>query len=79
MARPDKFPVEIIHSTDNIINLPVEAHRRISHIMSQKSEEFDNLVRRHWTEQFSFGEQYNLGLDLVIEVMEEMGYDIEEY
>lgn len=42
-GRPG-FPAEKVHSTDNIISLPVEVHRRVSANMSSKADEFGDLV-----------------------------------
>lgn len=79
LAENRRFPAELIHNTDNIISLPVEVHRRISAIMSSKDLRHDNTTRRNWTEKFSFGEQYNMGLNLIEDVSEEMGYEIPHY
>jgi len=79
LAGRDGFPVEMIHATDNIISLPVEVHRRISARMSEKNPSFGSLTHRHWMERFSFGEQYNMGLDLIVETLMEMGYDIGQF
>lgn len=38
-GRPG-FEPELIHSTDNIISLPIDVHRRISARMSSRSDEF---------------------------------------
>ncbi|MGY6708332.1 MAG: hypothetical protein ACXIVF_08390 [Rhizobiaceae bacterium] len=70
---------EQIHSTDNIISLPVEVHRKINAKMSRKDPKFGGLTRRQWTEQFPFDRQYNLGLDLIVETLEEMGYAIGQF
>jgi len=75
LAGRDGFPAELIHSTDNIISLPVEVHRRVTAKMSSRSPEHGNVVRRLWMEKLPFDEQYNLGLDLIAETLEEMGYD----
>lgn len=77
-GRPG-FPPERIHSTDNIINLPVEVHRRISGKMSEKSARYDNFVRRQWMGRFSFEEQYNMGLGLIEQTLQERGYDIDHF
>lgn len=77
-GRPG-FPPERIHSTDNIVNLPVEVHRRISGKMSEKSPRYENLTQRQWMGRFSFEEQYNMGLDLITETLQEMGYDIDHF
>ncbi len=75
LAENGQFPVEIIHNTDNIISLPVEVHRRVSAKMSSRSEEFGNEVRRLGVEKMPFGDQYNYGLELIRETLEELGYD----
>jgi hypothetical protein len=74
LAENGKFPPEIIHSTD-IINLPVEVHRRVSARMSTRERAFDNNIRRRWIEKRTFGEQYDDGLELVEEALKEFGYD----
>ena len=74
-----RFPVELIHSTDNIVSLPIEVHRRINAIMSQRSDAYGGVTRREWIEDKTFGEQYNLGLQLVEKVAKEMGYDYARY
>lgn len=55
LAGRSGFPVEIIHSTDNIINLPAEVHRRISARMSMRFRAFENNVRRNGLEKLSYG------------------------
>lgn len=79
LAENGRFPAEVIHSTDNIINLPVAVHRRINAIMSAKDEETGGVVRRRWMERFSYGEQYNMGLDLIKKASKELGYDLPRY
>lgn len=74
-----RFPEEIIHSTDNIINLPADVHQRINAAMQRNDPEFGNLSRRAWIEDKTFGEQYNLGLDLIQQVAEELGYEYTRY
>ncbi|WP_210257253.1 hypothetical protein [Chelativorans sp. ZYF759] len=69
------FSPEQIHSTDNLISLPAEVHRSISDKMSSKTERFQGMVRRFGVERLSFGEQYNEGLDLIVETLTEFGYD----
>ena len=66
---------EQIHSTDNIISLPIEVHRSISARMSSRSEKYQGMVRRFGVERLSFAEQYNGGLDLIVETLMEFGYD----
>ena len=77
-GRPG-FPPERIHSTDNIINLPVKVHRRISGRMSMRYQAFENNVRRHGLEKLTFGEQYDHGLDLIEETLKEFGHDPEDF
>ena len=33
-----RFPPELLHSTDNIVSLPIEVHRRVSARMSSKDD-----------------------------------------
>lgn len=73
------FDPTLIHSTDNIINLPVEVHRYISRKMSTKDPEFGGDIRRFWVEKLPFGEQYDHGLELIEEVLKEFGYDPEDF
>lgn len=75
LAGRDGFPVEIIHSTDNIINLPVDVHRAINARMSSLSPEHGNVVLRYWVERLPFEDQYNFGLDLIDRTLRELGYD----
>lgn len=77
-GRPG-FPVEMIHATDNIINLPVEVHTQISRRMSSRDKEFGGDVRRFWVERMTFSEQYNHGLELIDEILEEFGYDPDQF
>ncbi len=77
LAENGTFPADLIHNTDNIVSLPVEVHRRISAKMSMRSEEFGGDIRRFWIEKLPYGEQYNRGLDLIRETMEELGYDLD--
>lgn len=74
VGRPG-FPPEQIHTTDNIISLPVEVHRRISETMSSKTDEFLGQVRRFGMETLDFGTQYDLGLDLIEKTLRDFGYD----
>ncbi|PSM18105.1 MULTISPECIES: hypothetical protein [Nitratireductor] len=69
------FSPELIHSTDNIINLPVDLHRHINGKMSRKSSATNDIVRRFYVSRFSFRDQYNHGIDLIREAAEELGYD----
>ena len=75
LAGRDGLPVEVIHSTDNIISLPVDVHRWVSVRMSSRAGEFQEIVRRFGVERLTFGDQYNFGLDLISEGLEELGYD----
>lgn len=70
----DGFPAELIHSTDNIVSLPIEVHRRISARMSSRSLDHE-MIMREWVSRRTFSLQYDLGLDLVRETLEEFGYD----
>lgn len=72
-GRPG-FPAEIIHSTDNIISLPVEVHRRITGRMRSIDPKFGGQVRRYGMEKLNFGTQYDLGVDLIEETLKEFGY-----
>lgn len=74
-----RFPNEVIHSTDNIINLPVEVHRRINAAMQWKAGRPDGRSRREWIEDLNFGDQYNLGLGLIEEIAKELGYEYARY
>jgi hypothetical protein len=70
------FAAELIHSTDNIINLPVDLHQQINARMSQNGrEQTEHLVRRFYVSRFSFRDQYNYGLDIISDEAEELGYD----
>ncbi|WP_153020052.1 hypothetical protein [Paramesorhizobium deserti] len=75
LADKGIFPPEQIHSTDNIINLPVQVHRRISARMSRIEPDSGGRILRSKIEEPSFEEQYNHGLKLVREAYEELGYD----
>jgi hypothetical protein len=75
MTGRSGFPPELIHSTDNIISLPEEVHRRISALMSMRSHQYDGEVRRFWLEKMDFKAQYDHGLDLIEETLEEFDYD----
>jgi hypothetical protein len=73
-GRPG-FPQEKIHSTDNIVSLPIEVHRRVSARMSMRDEAYNFNIRRFGIEKRTFAEQYDDGLDLVRKILEEYGYD----
>jgi hypothetical protein len=75
LAEMGMFLPEQIHSTDNIISLPIEVHRSISARMSSRSEKYQGMVRRFGVERLRFAEQYNEGLDLIVETLMEFGYD----
>jgi hypothetical protein len=75
MAGRNGYPVELIHSTDNIISLPVDVHRRVSARMSTRFEAYKNNVMRFEVGKLSFEEQYNIGLELVADALQEFGYD----
>lgn len=75
LAARGVFEPELIHSTDNIISLPIDVHRRVSARMSMRFKAFENNIRRLGVEKMSFAEQYDHGLDLVVETLEELGYD----
>jgi len=79
LAENGRFPAELIHSTDNIINLPVDVHRRINAIMSSARRQGEGVTMRRWMERLSFGEQYNIGIDLIVQVSLELGYDLPLY
>jgi hypothetical protein len=64
----DRFPAEMIHSTDNIVSLPVELHRRVSAHMSRKTKQSGVLTVRDWIKSRSFADQYRFGLDLIEEL-----------
>lgn len=73
------FPPEKIHSTDNIVNLPIEVHRRVSARMSMRDRAYNFNIRRFGLEKRTFAEQYDDGLDLVREILEEYGYDPSDF
>ena len=75
LADKGIFPPEQIHSTDNIINLPVEVHRRVTARMSQVAPNADGRVLRSIVEEMSLEDQYNFGIRLIKEAYEELGYD----
>ncbi|MBL8583783.1 MAG: hypothetical protein JNL61_16360 [Rhizobiaceae bacterium] len=76
LADNGQFPPELIHSTDNIINLPVRLHRGISARMSRIERRLGNQVVRKEVEKLSFKDQYNFGLKLINEVARDLGYDL---
>lgn len=43
--------------------------------MSRRHAAFENNIRRHGLEKLNFGDQYDHGLDLIEETLEEFGYD----
>ena len=47
--------------------------------MSMRFKAFENNIRRLGIEKMSFAEQYDHGLDLVVETLEELGYDPEDF
>lgn len=75
LADKGIFPPEQVHSTDNIINLPVEVHRRVTARMSQVAPNADGRVLRSIVEEMSLEDQYNFGIRLIKEAYEELGYD----
>ncbi|MBO6719198.1 MAG: hypothetical protein JJ913_14670 [Rhizobiaceae bacterium] len=75
LAGRNDFPAELIHSTDNIISLPMEVHRHINAKMSSNMKIRGNVVLRHYLQGRTFAEQYDYGLDLITEALEEFGYD----
>lgn len=77
-GRPG-FEPERIHSTDNIISLPADVHRRISAKMSTRYPDSDGDIRRFWVERLDFGTQYDHGLDLIEETLKELDYDPENF
>lgn len=79
LAGREGFAAELIHSTDNIISLPIDVHPRVTAKMSSRSPRHGNVVLRFWMEKLPFDEQYNLGLDLIIETLEELGYDSTDF
>ena len=78
-CRSSGFSPEKIHSADNIISLPVEVHRRVSARMSRREEAYGENIRRFEIEKRTFGEQYDDGLNLIEETLEEFGYDPENF
>jgi hypothetical protein len=79
LADKGIFPPEQIHSTDNIINLPVEVHQRISARMSRIEPGSGGRTLRSVIEGLPFEEQYNYGLKLIKEAYEELGYDFDPF
>jgi hypothetical protein len=79
LAGREGFPAELIHSTDNIISLPIEVHRRVSARMSTREEAYGKNIRRFEVEKRTFGEQYDDGLALIEETLEEFGYDPKDF
>jgi len=79
LAGREGFPAELIHSTDNIISLPIDVHRRVSAKMSSSHRDFDGQLRRFWLEKMDFATQYDHGLRLIEETLRELGYDPSEF
>jgi hypothetical protein len=69
----------LIHSTDNIISLPVEVHRRVSSEMSSRRPAFGGDIRRFWLEKMDFRTQYDHGLALIEQSPLELGYDPSDF
>jgi hypothetical protein len=69
------FAAELIHSTDNIINLPVDLHRHINARMSSRGDDTEMIVRRFYMNRLSFRDQYNYGVDTIVESAGKLGYD----
>lgn len=69
------FVAELIHSTDNIINLPVDLHKYISARMSERGYDTEMIVRRFYMNRLSFRDQYNYGVDTIVEGAGKLGYD----
>jgi hypothetical protein len=68
-----RFPAELVHSTDNIVSLPIEVHRRVSAKMSSKDDYTEGKTLRDWLEHQPFAFQHGWGMRLVREVMRDMG------
>lgn len=68
-----RFPPELVHSTDNIVSLPVEVHRRVSAEMSSKQPYTDGKILREWLEPQPFAFQHKWGIRLVKETLWELG------
>ncbi|WP_353647021.1 hypothetical protein [Mesorhizobium sp. WSM2240] len=79
LAGREGFPPEKIHSTDNIVSLPIEVHRRVSARMSMRDKAYNFNIRRFGIEKRTFAEQYDDGLDLVREILEDYGYDPSDF
>ncbi len=77
LAENGTFPPEEIHSTDNIVNLPVEVHRCVNKWMSSADPMVDNIVRRKWVERLSFRKQFNEGLGLIERCLKETGIGLD--
>lgn len=71
LAENGRFPPELIHSTDNVISLPAEVHRRVTSEMGSNISSNIRILRRLWMEQWSFEEQYNAGLILIERVLKD--------
>lgn len=75
LAGREGFPAELIHSTDNIISLPTEVHRRINARMGMRLSAYNRNIVRHELERRIFAQQYDEGITLILDALEEFGYD----
>jgi hypothetical protein len=67
-----RFPPELVHSTDNIVSLPIEVHRRVSAKMSSNLRYTEGKTLRKWLEPKPFAFQHKWGMRLVREALQEL-------
>lgn len=65
LAENGTFPAELIHSTDNIINLPRRVHIQVTSRMNSSIDGPGTPRLRYDVGHRSFEEQYNIGLRLI--------------
>jgi hypothetical protein len=75
LADNGRFRPEQIHNTDNIIALPKNVHECIKRHMGSGSELVFNR-RRYMVERWSYDNQYNYGINLIIRCATKCGCQI---
>lgn len=74
-----KFPGEMIHNTENVVNIPVEVNKKLADEYASKQSFTGKKTLRDWLNDKPYEEQHRLGKELLEKELERYERDPENY
>ena len=69
-AQESRFGADLIHSTDNVVAIPIDVHIELHSFYGSKQDFTDGMRVRDWLKSKSFQEQYEYGAETLRQIME---------